>query len=426
MTVFLMSLLLVMLFGSVPIFVSLALAVLAAMIVYTGLDPMVLAQRMFGGLDKFSLMSMPFFIFAANLMDTGGLSKRILKWTRSLVGARKGGLAYTTQVTCMIFGALCGSSPATVIAMGRVLYPELIESGYPQGFSAGLITSSGSVALIIPPSITLIMYAAATGVSVGALFMSGVSAGIVYGLATVAYIWFFSRRHEVRVSAPSTWAEIGRNTLEAGWSLMVPVIILGGIYLGVFTPTEAAGISAVYALFVGVCVYREITWRKLFEVCLRSAVTCAQVMILVAAATSFAWFLTVARIPQTVTAAIIANFKTPWAFILMINVILLIIGMFMEGIAAIVILAPLFFPIAVQMGIDPLHLGIIMVSNLALGNFTPPFGLNLFVAAGVTGLPMSKLIRAVMVFIVVSVIGLLVISYVPPISTFLPALVYGN
>ncbi|MBO5493290.1 MAG: TRAP transporter large permease [Pyramidobacter sp.] len=426
MTVFLMCLLLVMLLGSVPIFVALALAVLASMMMFTQLDPMVLAQRMFGGLDKFSLMSMPFFIFAANLMDTGGLSRRILKWTRSLVGARKGGLAYTTQVTCMVFGALCGSSPATVVAMGRVLYPELIESGYPEGFSAGLITSSGSVALIIPPSLTLIMYAAATGVSVGALFMSGISAGIVYGLATVVYIWFFSHRHEVKVSTPSTWAEIGRNTLEAGWSLLVPVIILGGIYCGVFTPTEAAGISAVYALFVGVCVYREITWAKLFDVCLRSAVTCAQVMILVAAATSFAWFLTVARIPQMVTEAIIANFKTPWAFIMMVNVILLIIGMFMEGIAAIVILAPLFYPIAVQMGIDPLHLGIIMVSNLALGNFTPPFGLNLFVAAGVTGLPMSRLIRAVMTFIVVSIIGLLVISYVPPISTFLPALVYGK
>jgi len=270
------------------------------------------------------------------------------------------------------------------------------------------------------------MYAAATGVSVGSLFMSGVSAGIVYGLATVVYIWLFSRTHELKVSEPSTWAEIGRNTLEAGWSLMVPVIILGGIYCGVFTPTEAAGISAVYALFVGVCVYREITWAKLFDVCLRSAVTCAQVMILVAAATSFAWFLTVARIPQMVTSAIIANIRSPWAFIAMVNIILLIVGMFMEGIAAIVILAPLFYPIAMQMGIDPLHLGIIMVSNLALGNFTPPFGLNLFVASGVTGLPMSRIIRSVMIFILVSIIGLLVISYVPPISTFLPALVYGK
>ena len=425
MTFFLMALLLAMLFGSVPIFTALGFAVLGSVLLFTDLDPMVLAQRMFGGLDKFSLMSMPFFIFAANLMDTGGLSKRILKWTRSLVGAKKGGLAYTTQCTCMVFGALCGSSPATVIAMGRLLYPELTRDGYPRDFAAGLITSSGSVALIIPPSITLIMYAAATGVSVGALFMAGVSAGIVYGLATIIYIIYFARRSHLKVSEPSTWGEIARSTLDAGWSLMVPVIILGGIYQGVFTPTEAAGVSAVYALFVGCAVYREINLAKLYDVCLRSAVTCAQVMILVAAAQSFAWFLTVARIPQAVTAAIIANIKSPFMFIAMINIILLIVGMFMEGIAAIVILAPLFFPIAMQMGIDPLHLGIIMVSNLALGNFTPPFGLNLFVASGVTGLQLSEIIGASMKFILVTLIGLMVISYVPAVSTLLPKLVYG-
>ncbi|MBQ9566025.1 MAG: TRAP transporter large permease subunit [Synergistaceae bacterium] len=425
MTVFLMVLLLTLLFGSLPVFAALGAAVLGSMLLFTDLDPMVLVQRMFGGLDKFSLMSMPFFIFAANLMDTGGLSKRILRWTRTLVGSRRGGLAYTTQCTCMVFGALCGSSPATVIAMGRLLYPELIRDGYPRDFAAGLITSSGSVALIIPPSITLIMYAAATNVSVGSLFMAGVSAGVVYGLATLLYIAWFARRHCLKVSEPSAWSEIARRTLEAGWSLMVPVIILGGIYCGVFTPTEAAGVSAVYALFVGVAVYREIDFPKLYDVCLRSAVTCAQVMILVGAAQSFAWFLTVARIPQAVTEAIITHIKTPWMFIAMINVILLIVGMFMEGIAAIVILAPLFFPIAMQMGIDPLHLGIIMVSNLALGNFTPPFGLNLFVAGGVTGLPMSELIGASARFILVTLVGLMVISYVPAISTLLPALVYG-
>ncbi len=426
MSLFVMVALLVMLFGSVPIFVALSAAVLGAMLLFTSLDPMVLVQRMFGGIDKFSLMSMPFFIFAANVMDTGGLSARILNWTRSMVGSRKGGLAYTAQSTCMVFGALCGSSPATVIAMGRLLYPEMIRDGYPESFATGLITSAGSVALIIPPSVTLIMYAAATGVSVGTLFMAGVSAGIVYGLANIIYIWFFARTHELRVSPPSTWSQIGRCTMEAGWSLMVPVIILGGIYMGIFTPTEAAGISVVYSLFVGAVVYREITWAKLYDVCLRSAVTCAQVLILVAAAQSFAWFLTVARIPQMVTQSVIANFTSPWTFIAMVNLILLIVGMFMEGIAAIVILAPLFFPIALQLGIDPIHLGIIMVSNLALGNFTPPFGLNLFVATGVTGLPMSEIIPAVMKFILVSILALMVISYVPSISTYLPALVYGH
>lgn len=426
MALFLMVLLLVLLFGSLPIFVALGAAVLISMLFFTSLDPMVLVQRMFGGIDKFALMSMPFFIFAANVMDTGGLSMRIMKWTRSLVGSRKGGLAYTTQLTCMVFGALCGSSPATVIAMGRMLYPEMMQEGYPRSFATGLITSAGSVALIIPPSITLIMYAAATGVSVGTLFMAGVSSGIVYGLANVVYIWFFSRKHEVKTSVSSTWSEIVHNTVEAGWSLMVPVIILGGIYWGIFTPTEAAGISVIYSLFVGMAIYREITWKKLYDCCLRSAVTCAQVLILVAAAQSFGWFLTVAKIPQMVTEAIVKNFTSPWTFILMVNVILLIVGMFMEGIAAIVILAPLFFPIAMKLGIDPIHLGIIMVANLAMGNFTPPFGLNLFVASGVTGLPMSEIIPSVTKFILVGILALIVISYVPAFSTYLPALVYGH
>ncbi|EHM12472.1 TRAP transporter, DctM subunit [Jonquetella anthropi DSM 22815] len=426
MTAFLMALLITALLGSVPIFVALGGAVLCSMLLFTPLDPMVLVQRAFAGIDKFALMSMPFFIFAANVMDRGGLSTRILKWTKSLVGARSGGLAYTTQFTCMVFGSLCGSSPATVVAMGRLLYPELRAEGYSQSFAAGLVTSAGSVSLIIPPSITLIMYAAVTGVSVGSLFMAGISAGIVYGLANVVYIWFYLRRHPAKTSAPSTWAQVWRQTVESAWSLLTPVIILGGIYCGVFTPTEAAGVSVVYCLFVGMFIYREINLKDLMDVCLRSAVTCAQVLILVAMAQSFGWFLTVARIPQTVTAAVISSVKSPLVFIALVNAILLIVGMFMEGLAAIVILGPLFFTIGTSLGIDPLHLGIIMVSNLALGNFTPPFGLNLFVASSVTGLSLSEVIGASAKFILVAIGGLLVISYCPPLSTFLAGWVYGS
>ncbi len=424
MTTVLVCTLIASLFGSIPIFIALNGAVLVSILCFTSMPPMVIVQKAFGGIDKFALMSMPFFIFAANVMDTGGLSRRILDWTRCLVGSKKGGLAYTTQTTCMVFGALCGSSPATVVAMGKLLYPELVREGYPKGFSVGLITSAGSVALIIPPSITLIIYAAATGTSVGSLFMAGISAGLVYGLAGVFYIWMFARKHDLAVSAPSSWSEIWVKTKDALWSLMVPVIILGGIYMGVFTPTEAAGISVVYALFVGIFIYREITLEKLYHVCLSSAVTCAQVLILVAAAQTFGWFLTVARIPQAVTSAVVSNVTSPWMFLAMVNIILLVVGMFMEGIAAIIILAPLFFPIASGMGIDPLHLGIVMVANLSIGNFTPPFGLNLFVANGVTGLPMSEIIPSVGRFILVSIVAVLVITYVPSISTFLPRLVY--
>ncbi|AOT69860.1 TRAP transporter large permease [Geosporobacter ferrireducens] len=424
MTAVLMGSLIALLLGSVPIFIALNLAVLLALMLFTDMSPMIMIQKSFGGIDKFALMSMPFFIFAANVMDTGGLSERILKWTRSLIGSVRGGLALTTQLACMVFGALSGSSPATVIAMGKLMYPELVKQKYPKGFALGLITSSGSVALLIPPSITLIIYATATGTSVGELFMAGIGAGIVYGIATVFYILYYARKNNLPVDEKSSMKEIIENTKEAVWSLAVPVIILGGIYSGIFTPTEAAGISAVYAIFVGMFIYKEIDLKKLYGVCVQSAVTCAQVLILVAGAQAFGWFLTVARVPQMVTESIIENISSPIAFLLMINFILLIVGMFMEGIAAIIILAPLFYPIAVQMGIDPVHLGIIMVANLCIGNFTPPFGLNLFVANGVTGVSISKIIPTVLTFVLVSILALLAITYIPDISLMLPRYIY--
>ncbi|NLT48240.1 MAG: TRAP transporter large permease subunit [Clostridiales bacterium] len=412
-----------LLFG-VPIFVALNLAVLVVMMIFTDMSPMIMVQKAFAGVDKFALMSMPFFIFAANVMVVGGLSDRILRFTRSLVGRVSGGLAYTTEVSCMVFGALSGSSPATVIAMGKVLYPEMVRQKYPEGFSLGLITSSGSVALLIPPSITMIIYATATGVSVGELFMAGIGAGLIYGFATLVYIFIYSKRHKLPVDGKSSMREILAATKDAAWSLMIPIIILGGIYLGIMTPTEAAGVSAVYAIFVGMFVYKELTIKKLIEISRDSAVTCAQVLVLVAAAQAFGWFLTVAKVPQTLSASLLDNIDSAWVFLVIINVILIIVGMFMEGIAAIIILGPLFYPIAVNLGIDPVHLGVIMVANLSIGNFTPPFGLNLFVATGITGMKMSKLVPAVMVYLLVNIIALLLITYIPEISLFLPNLAY--
>ncbi len=424
MVVTIMILLVALLLGGVPIFVALNLAVLAVMAIFTDVSPMIMVQKAFAGVDKFALMSMPFFIFAANVMVVGGLSERILKFTRAIVGRVSGGLAYTTEVSCMVFGALSGSSPATVIAMGKVLYPEMVRQNYPKGFSLGLITSSGSIALLIPPSITMIIYATATGVSVGELFLAGIGAGLVYGLATLVYIFIYSKRHKLPVDGKASMREILTATKDAAWSLMVPVIILGGIYLGIMTPTEAAGVSAVYAIFVGMFVYKELDLKKLIEVSKDSAVTCAQVLVLVAAAQAFGWFLTVARVPQTLSSGLLANIESAWVFLVLINVILIIVGMFMEGIAAIIILAPLFFPIAVNLGIDPIHLGVIMVANLAIGNFTPPFGLNLFVATGITGVKISQLVPPVMVFVLVNIIALLLLTYVPDVSLFLPKLAF--
>ncbi len=314
MIIALIILLLMFLLGSVPIFIALNMAVLITLVVFTDISPMILIQKSFGGIDKFALMSMPFFIFAANVMDTGGLSKRILKWTRSLTGSVRGGLGYTTELACMIFGALSGSSPATVIAMGKILYPELVRQKYPKGFALGLITSSGSVALLIPPSITLIIYASATGTSVGELFMAGMGAGIIFGLATLAYIYYYARKNNLPTDGKFNLKEVFVNTKEAAWSLAVPVIILGGIYSGVFTPTEAAGFSAIYAIFVGMVIYKEINLKKLYKVAVSSAITSAQVLVLVAAAQSFGWFLTVARVPQMISSGLIENISSPIIF----------------------------------------------------------------------------------------------------------------
>ena len=414
----------VLLLSSVPIFIALNLTVLVVVLLFTDITPMIMIQKAFGGIDKFALMSMPFFIFAANIMVAGGLSDRILKWVRSIIGSVKGGLAYTTELSCMVFGALSGSSPATVIAMGKVLYPELVKEKYDKGFSIGLITSSGSVALLIPPSITLIMYATTTNTSVGELFMAGIGAGLLYGLATIVYIFLYTRNRDLPVEKKSTMAEVLKATKDAGWSLLVPVIILGGIYFGVFTPTESAGITAIYALIIGMFVYKEISFKKLIEISIESAMTCAQVLVLVAAASAFGWLLTVIQVPQMLTNSILSGVNSPVAFLLIMNVVLLLVGMFMEGIAAIIILAPLFFVIATNLGIDPVHLGIVMVANLSIGNFTPPFGLNLFVGQAVTGESISKIIPSVMIFVIVSVIALLFITYIPQISMFIPNLIY--
>ncbi|MFZ5755184.1 MAG: TRAP transporter large permease [Bacillota bacterium] len=424
MTIALIILLLIFLVTSVPIFVALTFSTLLVMMFYTNIPPLMMVQRLFGGIDKFALMSMPFFILAADVMDVGGLSKRILRWARAIIGSVTGGLGMATELACMFFGALSGSSPATVIAVGKLMYPEMIKQKYPQGFAAGLITSSGSVALLIPPSITMIIYATVTGVSVGSLFIAGIGAGIVYGLMSMAYIYFYARRHQLPRDQWAGFGEIWAASKEASWALMVPVIIMGGIYGGIFTPTEAAGFSAIYAIFVSIFVYRELDLQGFFKVCIKSATTSAQVLVLVAAAQAFGWFLTIAQVPQMIMTKLITYASSPIILLMIINIVLLIAGMFVEGIASIIILTPLIYPVAVQMGIDPVHLGIVIVTNLCIGQFTPPFGLNLFVATGVTGLPMTKLIPGVMAFIIVSIIALLIITYIPGISLFLPKLVY--
>lgn len=419
MITLLIILLLVFLAISVPIYLSIGLASFIAVMVFSDIIPMVLIQRMFAGLDAFSLMALPFFVLAANIMDGGGLSRRILDFSRALVGHLAGGIALTTQVASMFFGALSGSSPATVIAIGKIMYPELIKGGYNKSFSGGLLASSGAVSLVIPPSITLIIFAAVTGVSVSSLFIAGITAGIVLGLSSIVYIYIYAKKHNIPKNKRASRKELVNNFGKAFWSLLVPVIILGGIYTGIFSPTEAAVVSVVYAFVIGFFVYKELNLKNTFKIAIDSAITSAQILVLVASAKLFGWVLTREQVPQQVASFMIENVTSVILFLLILNIILLIMGMFMEGIAAITVTAPLIYPAAMAMGIDPVHLGIIMVTNLAIGMYTPPFGMNIFIAQTITKLEMKEMMPGITKFLAFNIVGLLIITYIPDISLFL-------
>ncbi|MGY4688592.1 TRAP transporter large permease [Salibacterium sp. K-3] len=420
MITLLITLIIVLLFISAPIFVALGLASFLSVLLLSDTEPMILVQRMFAGLDQFALMALPFFIFAANIMEGGGLSDRLLRWARALVGHLAGGVAMTTQVSSMFFGALSGSSPATVVAIGKIMYPELLRRQYEPSFAAGLLASAGAVSLIIPPSITLIVLASVvTTLSVGELFTAGIGAGLIFGIVTIAYIYFYSKKQNLPRDKKATFRELIQATVHAFWALLIPVIILGGIYAGIFTPTEAAGISAVYALVISAFVYKEMSWKKFYNVCVESAVTSAQVLVLVASAQILGWLLTRSGIPQQIAGYVTEHVGSVLLFLLFINIALLVMGMFMEGIAAIIIVAPLIFPAASSLGVDPIHLGIVMISNLAIGMYTPPFGINIFVTQTISKLNMVEMLPGLKKFLLVQIAALLIITYIPESALFL-------
>ena len=426
MVVFLFISLLLLLVLSAPVLTSLGFSAFMSLAFFSDINLMVSTQRLLGGIDKFSLMSVPFFILAANVMKNGGIARRILDWARAFVVHLSGGLAMTTEVACMFFGAVSGSSPATVVAIGGLMYPALKKDGYGAGFSTGLITSSGSVALLIPPSISAIIYGASTGASVGALFMAGIGAGLLYGAFFLIYCYWYARKNNIRREAKTSLPDRWKATKSASWALGIPIIIMGGIYAGIFTPTEASGVSAMYAILIAMFVYREMDFKTLIKTCIDSAETTAQVMMLLAAASLFGYVLTVGQVPQTLAHALINSDVGKISFLMLVNVMLVVAGMFIDGSSAIVILAPLLYPLAVQLGVNPIHFGVIMVANAAIGMFTPPFGLNLFVAQPITGEKMSSIIRGVMPFVFISLVALLVITYWAELSLFLPRLIYGT
>jgi C4-dicarboxylate transporter, DctM subunit len=409
-----------------PIFAVLLLSSLVALAVTSDIPFDIVIQTLFGSIDKFALMAIPFFIFAATVMDRGGMSKRLIAWVEAMFSSFKGGLGLTTVASCEVFGCISGSSPATVVAVGSVLFPALMKNGYGRAFSLGLVTASGAIAILIPPSIAMIIYATITNVSVGALFMGGIGAGLAFGACLGVYVLYHAYRHRIASAGRFDWGLLLGRTRAASWAIGMPVLILGGIYTGVFTPTEAAGVSAVYAVAIALFVYREMNWRELMQAAVDSAVLTAEIMVIIAASGIFAWLLTISQAQSALSHFFATHALHPAMLLLVINLILLVAGMFIDPNSAQVILIPLLFPLAQTAGVDPVHLGIIVTLNLAIGMYTPPFGLNLFVSGGLFQASYRELVTAVMPFIAVSLVALGLITYMPAISLFIPRLVYGG
>ena len=402
-----------------PIFIILLATSAVILVYFMDVPHTVVHQVMFGSVDKFALMAVPFFIFAGELMGHGGISRRIIDWVLSIIGGVRGSLALTTVGTCTIFGAISGSSPATVAAVGRLLYPPLREAGYDEKFSTGLLTSSGAIAIVIPPSISMILYGASAEQSVALLFIAGFFPGLLMAVLMAGYIYFFAASRGIRDAGGFEWSNFIRASRSGVLALGTPFIILGGIYAGIFSPTEAAGIACVYAILVTKFIYRDISWRMLWEVSVSSMYLTAQVLIIVAGAGVFSWLLTVSGIPQTAVAMIQEMPVEPWMILLVINVFLLFVGCLLDPGSAILVLTPLLAPIAAAIGVDLIHFGVIMTVNLAIGMFTPPFGLNIFVAQALFKAPLSSIYPGLVPFIAINIIALGIVSYVPELSLFL-------
>ncbi|MFM1651563.1 TRAP transporter large permease [Brevibacillus sp. B_LB10_24] len=414
--------LLVMLLLSVPVALSIGLASMISLINDGTMPLTVLIQRMFAALDSFPLMAIPFFILAGSLMESGGISRRLVNFANSLAGGMTGGLAVVTVVTAMFFSAISGSSAATTAAIGSILIPAMVKKGYDIRFAGATQAVSGELGVIIPPSIPMILFGISAGVSIGDLFLAGFLPGLLIGGSLIFVCWYLSKRRGYKGETGITWGMRLKAFKEALLALLMPVIILGGIYGGFFTPTEAAVVAVVYALIVGVCVYREVKWKELIEIFSRSAITTSIIMIIISAAGMFGWILTREQVPQKIAAAFTSFSENPVVFLLLINLLLLFVGMFFETSASIIILAPLLTPIAVQLGIDPVHFGMIVIVNLAMGMVTPPVGVNLFVACQIAGIKLEELTKALLPFFVMLIIDILIVTYVPAISTWLPAL----
>jgi C4-dicarboxylate transporter, DctM subunit len=381
-------------------------------------------KEMFNAMNKFPLAAIPFFILAGNIMETGGISRRLVEFAKSIVGGVQGGLPMTCVLTCMIFAAVSGSSVATTFAIGAILIPALIKHGYPTPFAAALQATSAELGVIIPPSIPMILYGVSAEVSIGEMFIAGFGPGIFIGVSLMLFVHIYCRIKGWGKNDGDGRLSFGKATWQAGWALMMPVIILGGIYGGIFTPTEASAVSVFYALVVGLLIYREISFKSLYPILRKSVISSAVIMFIIANAGLFAFLITRAGVPDAIGVFLKETLKSPAYFLLGVNLALFFIGMFIETSAAIIVLAPILAPVAVHFGIDPIHFGLVMVVNLALGMITPPFGVNLFAACTVAKISLDRIIPYLLPFVLVILACLMVVTYVPELSLFLRDLVY--
>ncbi len=406
---------------SVPIAAAIGIASLPV-IVEAGTSIMYVAQRLFAALDSFTLLAIPFFILAGTLMESGGISRRIIHFANACVGNNYGGLAIVTIVAAMFFAAVSGSGSATTAALGSILIPAMVKKGYNVEFASATTATASQIGVIIPPSIPMVLYCVGTNNSIGTLFIAGFIPGIMIGLSLILYAKFTCRARGYAGDRKYSAGEKLHAFREAIWALVMPVIILGGIYSGMFTPTESAAVACIYAVIVALFVYRELKWKDLPRVFLKASVTVAVVMIILSTAGLFSAVLTYEKVPQMVTGFFLSIVSNPYTFLLIINVLLFFCGMFFDGGPVMIILAPILAPVAVSMGVDPIHFGIIMVVNSALGQITPPFGVNLFVASQVAGIKMESMIRDLLPYMAIVVADVFLLTYIPQISLFLPKL----
>ncbi|MFC2428751.1 MAG: TRAP transporter large permease [Campylobacter sp.] len=410
----------------VPVAVSLGASTVLTMLLFTDLDVAAMPQLIFDGINKFALMAIPMFILAGNLLSKGGSARRIIDFAKSMVGHLPGGLPMSAIFACVIFAAVSGSSPATVVAIGSIMFAAIKEAGYPKEYAVGGITTAGSLGILIPPSVVMIVYGVTAEVSIARLFMAGVVPGLMLGGMMIAQTYFGAKRLGFKATTPEPWSERIKKFFRAFWALLIVVVVIGGIYGGIFTPTEAAAASAIYALIISLFVYKDIKFKDLWDICLESAITTAMIFFIIANAVVFAYLLTSENIPQTIADSILAANIGKIGFLIIVNVLLFIMGQFMEPSSVVMIMVPLLLPIATALGVDPVHFGILLIVNMEIGMITPPVGLNLFVASGLTGMNLKDVIVSCLPWTLTLFIGLILVTYIPEISLWLPNLMYKN